>query len=73
MLRNQLVLTVFRIQVQQVVRLAEHFAALVQLAHGHPHVVQFRIIGQVDEFLGAQPDVVHAAEGRQESDDHSGG
>ena len=72
MLRNQLILTVFRIQVQQVMRLAEHLAALVQLAHGHAHVVQFGVVGQVDEFLRAQTDVVHAAERRQEGDDDGG-
>ena len=72
MLRNQLVLTVFRIQVQQVMRLAEHLAALVQLAHGHAHVVQFGVVGQVDEFLRAQTDVVHATQRRQEGDDDGG-
>ena len=73
MLRNQLVLTVFRVQVQQMMRLTEHLAALVQLAHGNAHIVEFGVIGQVDEFPGAQADVIDTAEGREEGDDDGGG
>ena len=72
MLRDQLVLAILRVQVQQVMRLAEHLAALVQLAHGHAHIVELGVIGQVDELLRAQPDVVHPAEGREEGDDDGG-
>ena len=72
MLRNELILTVQGVQVQQVVGLAQHFAALVQFSDGDAHVIQLGMISKIDDLLCAQGDPVHLCQGRQEDDRHRG-
>ena len=69
MLGQEGVGAVFSIEVQQVVLLAQHLAALVELADIHPDVIEFRVVGSVDQLLLAQLDTVQPAERPQEGDD----
>ena len=68
MLGNKLVFAVQGVEVQQMPGLAQHLAALIQLAHGHAHVVQFGVIGEVDDLLRRQRDTVHLRKGGEKDD-----
>ena len=69
MLRNQLVVVVLGIEIEQMVLLTEHLAALVELTHADAYVVQFGIVGDIDDLLLGELDIVHLAEGGEETDD----
>ena len=69
MRRDQFVAVILRIQVQQVALLAQHFAALVELAHGDADIVALGNHRRINQFLRSQVDAVDMAQGRQEGDD----
>ena len=69
MLGDEFVLAVERVEVEEMVFLAEHLAALIELADADADVVELGIVGDVDDFLGRELDIVDAAQGLQEGDD----
>ena len=69
MLRNQLVVVVLRVEIEQMVLLTEHLAALIELTHADAYVVEFGIEGDIDDLLLGELDVVHLTEGGEEADD----
>ena len=68
MLGNQLVVVVLGVEIEQVVLLTEHLAALVELTHADAYVVQFGIVGDIDDLLLGELDIVHLTEGGEEAD-----
>ena len=68
MLGDKLILPVESIQIQKMMLLTQHFAALVQLADRDSDIVEFSIIGKVDKFLILKVDVIDMAKGGQESE-----
>ena len=61
---DQLVAVVRRVEVQQMILLAQDLAALVQLAHADAHVVLFRVVSGIDQLPGFQMDAVDLGQGR---------
>ncbi len=68
MLGDKLILPVESIQIQKMMLLTQHFAALVQLADRNTYIVELGIIGKVDKFLILKVDVIDMTKGRQESE-----
>ena len=70
MLGNQFVGAVLGVQIQQMPFLAQHLATLVQFPDIHPHIQQFRLVGDINDFLALQHNAVHLAQGAEEGNDH---
>ena len=70
MLRDQLIMVVLCIEIEQMVLLAQDFTTLVEFTHTDAHVIQFSIVGCIDNLLLGELDVVDLTESRQETDDH---
>ena len=69
--RDQFIMVIRTVQIQQMILPAQHLTALVQCSDIYAYIILFSIKGYLDEFLVRQADSVHLAEGVQESQDHS--
>ena len=60
---DQLIRVILGIQIQKMMLLTQHFAALVQLADRDSDIVELGIVGKIDKLLILKVDVIDMAKG----------